>query len=150
MEAKSGTNPKIPVHEPKASIVPKEQNGKEARTNVNHSSSSVNVTTVTKEVELAAPANMLWDLLFDPTKIPLWSKAPAKMDIKVPGSPFEMFNGAISGTVVEAKMPERAVQKWRIESWPSGHYGNLKTQLIQGSNTTQGESKLKYIFPTRI
>ena len=92
--------------------------------------------TVEVKAELRASADDLWGLLTDESKIPMWSRAPAKVShldydqytelisklSLTPDAPFELFAGNVRGKVVTVEPPKRLVQSWQARNpqWPSG------------------------------
>ena len=111
-------------------------------TQKNASSASGTVTTSTADVRvsshLAISEADLWDLLTNPHRIPMWSKAPAQFSPNV-GANFSLFGGNISGSIVEVSAPRKLTQTWRIPQWPAGHHGTLTTELTQGDDSTKLE-----------
>lgn len=100
---------------------------------VSTSSSDVRVTS-----ELAISTANLWDLLTNPARIPMWTRAPAQFE-PVPGSPFALFGGNVTGTVVSVNSPTQLIQKWRTPQFPQDHYGTLAVNLTQGTDSTKLE-----------
>ncbi|ORY34097.1 activator of Hsp90 ATPase [Naematelia encephala] len=80
------------------------------------STSSVEVTA-----QLQASAEDIWGLLTDESRIPMWSRSPAKLSL-TPGSPFELFGGNVRGKIEQVEKPTKLVQTWqpRHPNWPSG------------------------------
>lgn len=100
------------------------------------------VSTSTAEVRVASHLAIsqadLWELLTNPHRIPMWSKAPAQFSPN-PGANFSLFGGNITGSIVEVSAPHTLVQTWRVPQWPSGHFGRLTTKMTQGDDSTQLE-----------
>lgn len=103
---------------------------------------SGSVSTSAAEVRVASHLAIsqadLWDLLTNPLRIPMWSKAPAQFSPNV-GANFSLFGGNISGSIVQVTAPTRLTQTWRIPQWPAGHHGTLTTELTQGDDSTKLE-----------
>lgn len=78
-------------------------------------------SSIVVETRLAASAEDLWLFLTDDKRVPMWTRAPAKVSPKV-GSEFEMFGGNIRGKVLSAEEGKKLVQSWQLRSpnWPSG------------------------------
>ena len=104
------------------------------------SSSTGAVSTSSTEVRVSSHLDIsqadLWDLLTNPLRIPMWSKAPAQFSPNV-GAHFSLFGGNISGQIVEVSAPNKLVQTWRVPQWPAGHHGTLTTELSQGDDSTK-------------
>ncbi|KAI3626793.1 AHA1 [Malassezia furfur] len=88
--------------------------------------------------QLAISQADLWDLLTNPARIPMWSKAPAQLWLN-PGANFSLFGGNITGSVVSVDAPRKLVQSWRVPQWPTNHYGTLTTELTQSEDSTKLE-----------
>lgn len=97
--------------------------------------SALSTTNVTVEAELSIRRDDLWDLLTNPGRIPMWTRAPAQLTLN-PGSTFSLFNGNITGSVLEVEAPTMLKQKWRAPQWPADHFGTLTTTLNEGSSFT--------------
>lgn len=97
--------------------------------------SKLSTTNVTVEAELSIRRDDLWDLLTNPGRIPMWTRAPAQLSLN-PGSTFSLFNGNITGSILEVDGPSLLKQKWRAPQWPSDHFGTLSTTLDEGSSST--------------
>ncbi|WFD29095.1 Co-chaperone [Malassezia sp. CBS 17886] len=109
------------------------QQKEKAPSNAKGSTSEVSATT-----QLAISAADLWDLLTNPARIPMWSRAAAQFSPNVDAA-FSLFGGNIVGSVVSVEPPKKLVQTWRVPQWPSGHYGKLTTLLTQGDDSTKLE-----------
>lgn len=100
------------------------------------------VTTSTSEVRvashLAVSEQDLWDLLTNPARIPMWTKAPAQFSLNK-GAHYELFGGNITGSITTAEAPHKLVQTWRVPQWPPNHFGTLTTQLTQSDDSTKLE-----------
>ncbi|WOO77089.1 putative protein [Vanrija pseudolonga] len=98
---------------------------------------SLKTVTVEVNAQLQASADDLWSILTDENRVPMWSRAAAKIT-PTPGTPYELFGGNVSGKIVEADKPTKLVQTWQTKSpgWPSDHYGTMTITLKQGSDST--------------
>ncbi|KAK4701521.1 activator of Hsp90 ATPase protein 1, partial [Phenoliferia sp. Uapishka_3] len=94
-----------------------------------------NTAIVKADAEFACTADDLFNFLTDETKIPLWSRNPAKMKPEV-GAEMSMFGGNIAGKVTAVSRPDSITCDWRAPTWPEGYYGSLEMKLQQGSNST--------------
>ena len=100
---------------------------------VSTSSSDVRVSS-----ELAVSISDLWDLLTNPSRIPMWTRAPAQFDAS-PDADFALFGGNVTGKVVSVDAPKQLIQKWRTPQFPEGHYGTLAVNLTEGGDSTKLE-----------
>ena len=113
--------------------------------------------TIKMTIELLASGHDVFEALMDPQKVQQWTRAKAQIS-KQPGSPFVLFEGAISGEVVSVVQDKKIEQKWRLKDWPQGlllfpthrlllpteltlppvgHYSHVIMELEQGSNSTE-------------
>nr|ADD38849.1 Activator of 90 kDa heat shock protein ATPase homolog 1 [Lepeophtheirus salmonis] len=61
-----------------------------------------------------------------------------KMDeVAAPGVQFSFLNGNILGEFVELKPYLKIVKKWRINSWPEGHYSRVEITIAQAKDETK-------------
>mgnify|MGYP001758476000 FL=1 len=97
---------------------------------------STSTASVHVSANLAVSQADLWDLLTNPLRIPMWSRAPAQFSSNK-GANFSLFGGNISGSIVEVSQPNKLVQSWRVPQWPANHYGTLTTELTQGDDSTK-------------
>ncbi|SPO32696.1 related to AHA1 - stress-regulated cochaperone [Ustilago trichophora] len=104
-----------------------------AKPTVSTSSSDVRVSS-----ELAVSTSDLWDLLTNPSRIPMWTRAPAQFEAK-PDADFALFGGNVTGKVVSVDAPKQLIQKWRTPQFPEGHYGTLAVNLTEGGDSTKLE-----------
>lgn len=81
------------------------------------------IRTVTVEVSanLQASGEDMWTLLTDAARVPMWSRSAATITPEK-GTEFSLFNGNVSGKIVEVDRPKKLVQTWQTKSpgWPSG------------------------------
>lgn len=96
---------------------------------------SVSSKTLTQSANLMISPTDLWDLLTNPQKIPMWTKAPAQVNL-APGGAFSLFGGNVTGHTIAASVPTELTQSWRLSTWPAGHYGELTTRLEEGAGST--------------
>ncbi|SNX87591.1 related to AHA1 - stress-regulated cochaperone [Melanopsichium pennsylvanicum] len=106
---------------------------KQSKPTVSTSSSDVRVSS-----ELAVSISDLWDLLTNPSRIPMWTRAPAQFDAKA-DTDFALFGGNVTGKVVSVDAPKQLIQKWRTPQFPEGHYGTLAVNLTEGADSTKLE-----------
>ncbi|MCO5555748.1 hypothetical protein L7F22_009293 [Adiantum nelumboides] len=99
-------------------------------------SSKLSTTKVNVESDLSIRSDDLWDLLTNPGRIPMWTRAPAQLSLN-PGSTFSLFNGNVTGSIISIEPTNKLVQKWRAPQWPTNHFGTLTTTLAQGDSSTK-------------
>ncbi|KAF6766994.1 Activator of Hsp90 ATPase, N-terminal [Kalmanozyma brasiliensis GHG001] len=106
---------------------------KPSKGSVSTSSSDVRVSS-----ELAISISDLWDLLTNPSRIPMWTRAPAQFEAKADAD-FALFGGNVTGKVISVDAPKQLIQKWRTPQFPQGHYGTLAVNLTEGGDSTKLE-----------
>ncbi|KAJ9475377.1 Hsp90 co-chaperone AHA1 [Pseudozyma hubeiensis] len=106
---------------------------KQSKATVSTSSSDVRVSS-----ELAISTSDLWDLLTNPSRIPMWTRAPAQFEPKADAD-FALFGGNVTGKVISVDAPKQLIQKWRTPQFPQGHYGTLAVNLTEGGDSTKLE-----------
>jgi len=53
--------------------------------------------------------------------------------VREAGAPFSLFNGSVTGTLVEIVTNERVVQMWRNSSWPEGTLSRVEITITSPS-----------------
>ncbi|KAA1104439.1 hypothetical protein PGT21_023522 [Puccinia graminis f. sp. tritici] len=101
----------------------------------------VNTSSVRIDGQFMCSASDLFDFLTDESKIPMWSRNPAKMKPEV-GAEMSLFGGNVTGKVISVDRPKEMITTWRAPTWPAGHFGKLKTSLTEGSDSTKLELHL--------
>lgn len=97
-----------------------------------NSSSSVNTTSLTDQTEFRTTAEELYATFTDTGRITAFTRAPPKVfDGAHVGGKFELFGGNVSGEYTALSAPTAIEQKWRLASWPAGHYSTLKIKFEQ-------------------
>ncbi|KXN72368.1 hypothetical protein CONCODRAFT_75268 [Conidiobolus coronatus NRRL 28638] len=94
----------------------------------------VNTTTVNETIEFVASAHDLYNVLVDQKLINAWSRANATFPTEV-GKEFSLFDGNITGKVLELVADKKIVQSWRLKTWPAGHYSTVTFALEQQSGS---------------
>lgn len=60
----------------------------------------VNTTTLNDVIEFQTSAHELYETLLDTQRVCAWTRGPAKISKEI-GSTFELFNGNVSGKILE-------------------------------------------------
>ena len=58
------------------------------------------------------------------------------MDKAAKGESFEMIGGNVEGSWLELEPFTKICQKWRLKSWPPGHYSRVEMTIKQGKEDT--------------
>lgn len=53
------------------------------------------------------------------------------------GETFEMLGGSVSGIFVDVVPFTKIAQKWRLKSWPAGHFSDVVIEIRQLSEDTK-------------
>ncbi|ORZ19490.1 activator of Hsp90 ATPase [Absidia repens] len=93
----------------------------------------VNTVAMNDDVEFQTSAHELYETLLDPQRVSAWSRGPAKISREI-GSSFELFNGNVSGKILELVPDKKIVQTWRLGAWPAGLYSTVTFDFDQGSD----------------
>src|SRR5262247_721745 len=83
-------------------------------------------TVISQSVVLPAPAESLFAMYTDPAKHAAITGAPVAISVE-PGSPFQAFNGALTGATLEI-IPQRLV----IQSWRSTRFNDWEMTVRMG------------------
>lgn len=75
--------------------------------------------TVKMTIELLASAHDIFEGLLDPQRVQMWTRTKAQIS-KQPGSPFNLFEGTITGEIINTVPDKKIEQKWRLKDWPQG------------------------------
>ena len=66
---------------------------------------------IRKTIHIKSPMEEIFNAITNPLTIELWSGYPAAME-PVPGTPFSMFDGDITGTLMALEPPSMIEQQW--------------------------------------
>ncbi len=66
----------------------------------------------------------------------MFSASSAKIDSVVGGS-FSLFDGHITGRILELVPNQRIVEAWRVVDWPAGIYSIVRFDLLADGNGTR-------------
>jgi hypothetical protein len=69
-------------------------------------------TVISQSVVLPAPAESLFAMYTDPAKHAVITGAPVAISVE-PGSPFQAFNGALTGATLQIIPQRLVIQSWR-------------------------------------
>ncbi|SAL95191.1 hypothetical protein [Absidia glauca] len=91
----------------------------------------VNTVSMNDDIEFQTSAHELYETLLDPQRVSAWSRGPAKISREI-GSSFELFNGNVSGKILELVPDKKIVQSWRLGAWPADMYSTVTLEFDQG------------------
>jgi len=79
----------------------------------------------------------LYNALTQKEMMQIFSGGDVKMDkAAAKDVAFEMIGGNVQGTFVQLEPFTKIVQKWRLKSWPAGHYSRVEITIKQGKEDT--------------
>jgi activator of HSP90 ATPase len=95
--------------------------------------SLVNTTTVSASDEFRTSAAELFTTFTDTGRLSAFTRSPAKLSSSPPApkTTFSLLENNVSGTYVKLEEPTLITQKWRLSTWPQGHYADLEMKFDQ-------------------
>lgn len=87
--------------------------------------SIINTSEISENIDFQAPISELYSVFLDRPRLEAWTRSKAEVDPKV-GGKFSLFGGNIEGEFLELVESKLVLQKWRLKTWPEGHYALLK------------------------
>ncbi|KAL2913625.1 Co-chaperone [Polyrhizophydium stewartii] len=90
---------------------------------------------ITQRVEFVASPEDIYITLLDAQRASAWTRSKAEI-VKEVGAPFRFFDGNVSGTITKLVENKRIEMKWRLRSWPEGHYSDVVIELEKGDGET--------------
>ncbi|KNC99282.1 uncharacterized protein SPPG_05536 [Spizellomyces punctatus DAOM BR117] len=93
------------------------------------------LTTIKQTIEFVASSQDIYETLLDKQRVQAWTRGKADISREI-GSVFNFFDGNISGTIAELVPNKKIVQKWRLKTWPAGHYSTVTLDLNEGRDNT--------------
>jgi len=78
----------------------------------------------------------VYETLLDPGRVAIWTRSRPDIFRHI-GSVFSLFDGNVTGTIVELVQNEKIVQTWRLKSWPEGHFSTVTIKFEQASDCTR-------------
>lgn len=88
-----------------------------------------------QDVEFQATAADIYMTLLDRGRASVWSRAPAEIQPGV--GLFNLFGGNVSGYITEVEENKAIKMRWRLRSWPEGHFSTVDIKLDQGTEHTR-------------
>jgi len=99
------------------------------------SKKKVATSSIKMKIEFLASASDIFDSLTDPRRVQIWTQGQAEITPTV-GSKFKLFGGNISGEITGLVKGKKVEKKWRVGTWPEGHFSQVVIELEQGSSST--------------
>eukprot|EP00128_Syssomonas_multiformis_P009291 Colp12_sorted_trinity150504_noHs@9202 len=85
---------------------------------------SVSTTEIEKNITFSASLSDIFDVFVNPGKVQAFTRSPSVLE-PVAGGNFNLYGGNITGTFVKVESEKEIVQKWRVRSWPEGHFSTV-------------------------
>lgn len=130
-----GSNPSSGFSTPKlmsSSSIAKQGDNPKSTNATSTSTSNVNVTSLSDQVEFRTTAEQLYETFTDPQRIAAFTRgAPKLFEGAKVGGKFEIFGGNVSGEYTKLSPLTEIHQKWRLAQWPAGHFSTLKIKFEQ-------------------
>ena len=105
----------------------------------------VNTVEITATDEFRTTAQELYTTLTTADRITAFTRSPPTVfEGAEPGANFALFGGNVSGSYAELDSPTKIVQKWRLQTWPEGHYSNLHIGLDQNNEDQVTYMRVKW------
>ncbi|EDR24083.1 hypothetical protein, conserved [Entamoeba dispar SAW760] len=79
------------------------------------------------------PPRIIYQCLNDPERLTALMQSPVQYKAEI-GAKFVLFGGAVSGEIIDLKVNEKIVYKWRFNSWPEGKYSHVEITLTEGED----------------
>jgi len=106
-----------------------------ATTSTSKGGSMVNTTSLSSTTEFRTTAAELFETFISPARITAFTRSPPTVfEGARPGGKFAFFGGGVSGEYVSLEEPTKIVQKWRLGTWPQGHFSTLNLSFEQNDS----------------
>uniref|UniRef100_A0A1L8EIL1 Putative activator of 90 kDa heat shock protein atpase log 1 n=1 Tax=Haematobia irritans TaxID=7368 RepID=A0A1L8EIL1_HAEIR len=96
----------------------------------------LDVRTLCIEEEFQCTANDLYNVLTKPDMVTSFTRTPAKVEA-IRGGEFHLYGGNVHGIFDELQPEKKLSLRWRLKTWPSGHYSNVLIELEEQKHCTQ-------------
>lgn len=136
-QAAAGRNSPVPAEKAKPAPTSTTSTTKTAANGVGK---KMNTTTLTETVELLASVHDIYETFLDPGRVQAWTRAGVQVSRNL-GSDFSLFDGNVTGKILNLEYDKQIVQSWRLKSWPEGHYSTVTLTLSQNSDSTSVHMK---------
>ncbi|XP_059225491.1 activator of 90 kDa heat shock protein ATPase homolog 2 isoform X2 [Stomoxys calcitrans] len=88
----------------------------------------LDVRTLSIEEEFQCSANDLYNVLTKSDMVMSFTRSPAKVEA-VRGGEFQLYGGNVHGIFDELQPEKKLTLRWRLKSWPSGHFSNVSIEF---------------------
>ena len=100
--------------------------------------SKIEVEDIDLQCDFKCTGMELFNALTQPEMMQIFTQNPVKMegDAKS-GTEFTLLGGNIQGSYVEVTPYTKIIQKWRLKSWPAGHFSTVTITIAQTKEDTK-------------
>lgn len=111
---------------------------------------SIPVSEITIEEVFKCTGQELYNAITQKDMLQVFTNGPVKMEASEAkaGEHFELLDGNIQGSYLEVCPFSKVVQKWRLKSWPAGHFSHVEIEIKQTKDDTRVNVKQKNV-PTK-
>ncbi|KAF3905382.1 hypothetical protein ABW21_db0204392 [Orbilia brochopaga] len=96
----------------------------------------INTTDIKDSFEFQTSAEQLYQTLVDPQRVAAFTRSSPQVFEPKQGGRYKLFGGNVEGEFVTLVPSERIEQKWRLSSWPAGHFSSMSMTFDQGQDST--------------
>ena len=100
-----------------------------------HGSNFTMCTSISLKDSFKCDVDQLFAFFTDQKLISAWSKAPVQFEL-VKGSSFRLFDGNVSGVVVDFIPSNNLKLQWRFTTWLEDHLSNVDISFEQGQDVS--------------
>lgn len=75
----------------------------------------------------------IYEALLDTQRANIWSHGQAKVSKRI-GTEFELFDGNVHGTLMQATPGKSIMQTWRLKNWPQDHFSTVTLKFIENQD----------------
>lgn len=102
----------------------------------NNKSERIKTTSLDFNLTFVCTGEDFYNALTKNELVSVFTNGPVRLEA-TQGGKFEMFGGNIVGEFLELVPNKKIVQKWRTNSWKSGHFSTVTITIDQGSDCTK-------------
>jgi activator of HSP90 ATPase len=87
-------------------------------------------TTLEFTDRFTAQPSDIYEALMDPRRVEAYTQSSVQMEC-IEGGKFSLFSGNVTGEYIKLQQNHKIVEKWRLSSWPEGHYSTVTITLTE-------------------
>ena len=98
----------------------------------------IEVEEISLQCDFKCTGQELFNALTQPEMIQIFTQNPIKMEGEAQkGTEFTLLGGNIQGSYVEVTPYTKIIEKWRLKSWPAGHFSTVTLTIAQTKEDTK-------------